>query len=78
MDIEIICDYCIRKKGIIEEFFFDNVILVFKVMGKMYVCIGLDNLGWLFLKCVFEYVLELREYYFGIEGVYYFNKKYWN
>lgn len=43
MDIETIRDYCIRKKGTTEEFPFDNVTLVFKVMGKMYACIGLDN-----------------------------------
>ena len=34
MDIETIRDYCIRKKGTTEEFPFDNVTLVFKVMGK--------------------------------------------
>ena len=51
MDIETIRDYCIRKKGTTEEFPFDNVTLVFKVMGKMYACIGLDNPEWLSLKC---------------------------
>jgi hypothetical protein len=50
MDIETIRDYCIRKKGTTEEFPFDNVTLVFKVMGKMYACIGLDNPEWLSLN----------------------------
>ena len=57
MDIETIRDYCIRKKGTTEEFPFDNVTLVFKVMGKMYACIGLDNPEWLSLKCAPEYAL---------------------
>ena len=35
MDIETIRDYCIRKKGTTEEFPFDNVTLVFKVMGPV-------------------------------------------
>ena len=78
MDIETIRDYCIRKKGTTEEFPFDNVTLVFKVMGKMYACIGLDNPEWLSLKCKPEYALELREHHSGIEGAYHFNKKYWN
>lgn len=67
MDIETIRDYCIRKKGTTEEFPFDNVTLVFKVMGKMYACIGLDNPEWLSLKCAPEYALELREHHSGIE-----------
>ena len=78
MDIETIRDYCIRQKGTTEEFPFDNVTLVFKVMGKMYACIGLDNPEWLSLKCKPEYALELREHHSGIEGAYHFNKKYWN
>ena len=66
MDIETIRDYCIRKKGTTEEFPFDNVTLVFKVMGKMYACIGLDNPEWLSLKCAPEYALELREHHLDI------------
>lgn len=78
MDIETIRDYCIRKKATTEEFPFDDVTLVFKVMGKMYACIGLDRPEWLTLKCDPEYALELREHHAGIEGAYHFNKKYWN
>ena len=78
MDIETIRDYCIRKKATTEEFPFDEVTLVFKVMGKMYACIGLDNPEWLTLKCDPEYALELRKRYPGIKGAFHFNKKYWN
>ena len=78
MDIETIRDYCINKKATTEEFPFDEVTLVFKVMGKMYACIGLDNPDLLTLKCDPDYALELREQYAGIEGAFHFHKKYWN
>jgi predicted DNA-binding protein (MmcQ/YjbR family) len=78
MDIETIRNYCIKKKATTEEFPFDEVTLVFKVMGKMYACIGLDDPEWLTLKCDPEYALELRELHSGIEGAFHFNKKYWN
>lgn len=78
MDIETIRDYCINKKATTEEFPFDEVTLVFKVMGKMYACIGLNNPDWITMKCDPEYALELRERHSGIEGAFHFNKKYWN
>ncbi len=78
MDIETIRNYCIKKKGITEEFPFDEVTLVFKVMGKMFVCISLDNPEWIILKCNPDYAIELREEYSDIEGAFHFNKKYWN
>lgn len=34
MDIEQLREYCIAKKGVTEHFPFDDVPLVFKVMGK--------------------------------------------
>lgn len=78
MDIETIRDYCLQKKATTESFPFDEVTLVFKVMDKMYACIGLDNPEWISLKCDPDYAQELRERYAGIEGAYHFNKKYWN
>lgn len=78
MDIETIRNYCLGKKATTEEFPFDETTLVFKVMGKMYACIALDNPLWISLKCDPEYALDLRERYSGIEGAFHFNKKYWN
>lgn len=78
MDIETIRDYCLSKKATTECFPFDEVHLVFKVMGKMYACIGLDQPDHLSLKCDPEYALELREQHTGIEGAFHFNKKFWN
>lgn len=78
MDIESIREYCLAKKGTTEHFPFDDVTLVFKVMGKMFACIGLDDPVCIALKCDPEYAIELREHYSGIEGAWHFNKKYWN
>ena len=70
MHIEQLREYCITKKGVTEHFPFDDVTLVFKVMGKMFVIIGLDR--WergktpVVLKSDPERVLELSENYESI------------
>lgn len=78
MDIETIRDYCLAKKGTTEGFPFGEDFLVFKVMGKMTACIKLECPDLITLKCDPDYALELRDHYPGVEGVYHFNKKYWN
>lgn len=80
MDIIEFREYCISKKGTTEEFPFDNVTLVFKVMGKMFAVTGLDRVDELViaLKCDPEYAVELRERYACVSDAYHFNKKYWN
>jgi len=42
MNIEALRVYCLKKKGVEETFPFDEVTLVFKVMGKMFLLTGLD------------------------------------
>mgnify|MGYP000849504486 CR=1 FL=1 len=37
MNIEQLQEYCLKKKGVTEEFPFDVDTLVFKVLGKMLV-----------------------------------------
>lgn len=78
MNIEEIREYCISKKATTECFPFDEEILVFKVMDKMFACISINTPEYIYLKCNPEYALELREQYSGIEGAFHFNKKYWN
>ena len=43
MHIEQLREYCIAKKGVTEHFPFDEVTLVFKVMGKMFLLVGLNS-----------------------------------
>ena len=80
MDIVEFREYCLSKKGVTEEFPFDKVTLVFKVLGKMFALTGLDNTDMfkISLKCDPELAVELREKHDCIEGAYHFNKKYWN
>ncbi|WP_438962209.1 MmcQ/YjbR family DNA-binding protein [Nonlabens sp.] len=83
MHIDELRDYCMSKKGVTEEFPFDEVTLVFKVMGKMFCLAGLDR--WergepaVNLKCDPEKAIKLREEFDGtVIGGFHSNKKHWN
>ena len=80
MNIEQFRDYCLTKKGVTEEFPFDEQTLVFKVMGKMFALSGLERIPHqINLKCDPEKAIELREEYDGlIYGGYHMNKRLWN
>lgn len=79
MNIEELREYCLSKKGATECFPFDEVTLVFKVMGKMFALIPLDEPELqVALKCDPEKALQLREEYSSISPAFHFNKKYWN
>lgn len=80
MNIEDLRAFCIAKKGVTEEFPFDETTLVFKVMGKMFALTGLDSdETTINLKCNPEYAIELREE-FGddIYPGWHMNKQHWN
>ncbi|MGS0525175.1 MmcQ/YjbR family DNA-binding protein [Zobellia nedashkovskayae] len=80
MNIELFRDYCITKKGVTEEFPFDEKTLVFKVMGKMFALCALERLpSQVNLKCDPERAVELREEFDGniIPG-YHMSKVHWN
>ena len=80
MNIELFRDYCIAKKGVTEEFPFDEKTLVFKVMGKMFALCALERLpSQVNLKCDPERAVELREEFDGniIPG-YHMSKVHWN
>ncbi len=80
MNIEEFRGYCLAKKGITEEFPFDEYTLVFKVMGKMFALVPLERLpSQVNLKCDPERAIALREEYDGriIPG-YHMSKTHWN
>ncbi|MBT8234574.1 MAG: MmcQ/YjbR family DNA-binding protein [Bacteroidia bacterium] len=80
MHIEAFREYCIAKKGVTEEFPFDEVTLVFKVMGKMFAIAPLERIpSQANLKCDPERAIALREEYDGIiiPG-YHMSKVHWN
>lgn len=80
MNIEQIREYCLHKKGVTEEFPFDETTLVFKVMGKIFALSGLGRQPpAVNLKCDPEKAIELREEYDGtIFPGYHMSKKHWN
>lgn len=78
MNIEEYRDYCIAKKGVTEGFPFDNVTLVFKVMGKMFAVTGVDSFEFINLKSNPEEAIELRETYNAIKPGYHMSKIHWN
>ncbi|MFZ4544275.1 MAG: MmcQ/YjbR family DNA-binding protein [Saprospiraceae bacterium] len=79
MNIENITDYCLMKKGVKEDFPFDEVTMTMKVMGKIFAFIPLDvSQLTISLKCDPDRALDLREQYEEIEGAFHLNKKHWN
>jgi len=79
MNIEELREYCLSIKGVEECLPFDDVSLVFKVMGKMFALLPLESdLLSISVKCDPDIAIELRDRYDAVEGAYHFNKKYWN
>jgi len=79
MDIEYFRDYCLSKKACEETFPFDEVTLVFKVMGKMFALVPLNNeMPSANLKADPEWSIELRESHHQITPGFHMNKKHWN
>lgn len=79
MHIESFRDYCLSKKGVEETFPFDEVTLVFKVMGKMFAITPLDEeVFQVNLKCDPEWAIELREENEEIKSGWHMNNKHWN
>ncbi|MCZ4408731.1 MmcQ/YjbR family DNA-binding protein [Cryomorphaceae bacterium 1068] len=79
MHVDEYREYCLARKGVTESFPFDEHVLVFKVMGKMFALCNIDNYQSFNLKCDPEYAIELREAYpdLIIPG-WHMSKKHWN
>ena len=79
MNIELVRDYCLSKKGVTESMPFDDKTLVFKVSNKMFALTSLtsEELS-INLKCDPDYAIELREEYENIIPGYHMSKKHWN
>jgi predicted DNA-binding protein (MmcQ/YjbR family) len=79
MTVEDIREYCIRKKGVTEDFPFDKETLVFKVMGKMFLLMNIRAAETsVNMKCDPELAVQWREQYESVQPGYHMNKKYWN
>lgn len=78
MNIEEVREYCLSLPQVTEDFPFDETTLVFRIAGKIFAMVDLENTEWFVLKCEPEYALDLREKYPEISGAWHMNKKYWN
>ncbi len=78
MNIEEYREYCLSKRGVTEDFPFDNVTLVFKVAGKMFALADIEGFTSVNLKCDPERAIELRETYSAVQPGYHMSKKHWN
>lgn len=78
MNIEELRDYCLAKPLVEECFPFDATTLVFKVAGKMFALVDLEDNHWVNLKCDPDLVDELRERYDEVLPGYHMHKKHWN
>jgi len=79
MNIEQFREYCLSKKGVTEDFPFDEVTLCLRVGGKIFAITGLDSEHFTVnLKCDPDFALELREQHPEVQPGWHMNKKHWN
>lgn len=82
MNVESIREYCLSLPLATEDTPFDfNVyggIIGFRVLGKIFAMIDLDNTEWFVLKCDPDRALDLCDRYADITPAWHMNKRMWN
>jgi len=78
MNIEEFREFCLSFKGSSESMPFDDKVLVFKVLDKMFALTDIDTFESVNLKCEPEKSLELRTKYESVKPGYHMSKKHWN
>lgn len=78
MDIVEFREFCLSLPEVEECLPFDEVTLVFKVGGRMFAVVGLDNPIGFVVKCDPERALALRDRYPQVKAAFHFNKRHWN
>jgi predicted DNA-binding protein (MmcQ/YjbR family) len=78
MNIEELREYCLNKKGVIEDFPFGEETLVFKVGDKIFLLTGLEEAERFNAKCDPERAIELRAEHEEVIPGWHMNKKHWN
>src|ERR1700690_3657303 len=78
MNIEFFREYCLTKKGVDETFPFGEETIVFKVTGKMFALIGINDPDNCNLKCAPDKAIELRSEFEAVQPGYHMNKQHWN
>jgi predicted DNA-binding protein (MmcQ/YjbR family) len=79
MDVVEFREYCLGRPNTTEGMPFGETVLVFKVAGKMFALISLDEVpATANLKCDPDLALDLRDRYEQVRPGYHMNKKHWN
>src|SRR5436305_8181330 len=79
MDTAEVREYCLTKPKVTEGTPFGETVLVFKVAGKMFALVSLDEVPAIAnLKCDPDLALDLRDRYEQVRPGYHMNKKHWN
>ena len=79
MESDAFRECCLAKGGVTEETPFGPDNLVFKIGGKMFALLALDEVpASCNLKCDPDLALELRDRYEDVRPGYHMNKKHWN
>lgn len=79
MTLEDARSHCLSLPKATEGMPFGDDTLVFKIGGKMFACLSLDEPDKLVVKCDAERAVSLREQRpEAIEPAFHFNKRYWN
>lgn len=78
MNIELLREFCLAKRGVTESLPFDEETLVFKVCGKIFAVLALEKPDRVVMKCHPARVHELRDRYVAIGEAPYFHKASWN
>ena len=79
MDVETFRKHCLAKPEATEGMPFGETVLVFKVGGKIFALLSLDEIpATANLKCDPDLALELRDRFEQVRSGYHMNKKHWN
>ena len=79
MDRDALLDLLTGMPGAVEDYPFGDEVAVFKVGGKMFALVSLDDEpGFVNLKCDPALALELRDRHTAVRPGYHSNKWHWN
>jgi len=78
MNVEEYRDYCLSFPCTSESFPFNETVLVFKVLDKMFSLADIESYNGINVKCDPEKAIELREEYYGVTSAFHMSKVHWN
>ena len=77
MDILELREYCLALPLAEETTPFDEMTLVYKVAGKMFLLTDMADFRWINVKCDPDRAVELRDRYAEVKEGYHMNKRHW-